>query len=150
MCTSTSPTGAKSTSAAASVAIMVSMVGGVREMKGLGLGEESLRLGLHFCVVMIGGSKFGGVLCGCGCAFVLVDLEARHHMIHYGVGIVETQLVNCSPSFYEFKFIFTEFMFKIVPCFVRLADAFPRPDVVFEYLLPVEDNKVEVYCLTLS
>ena len=127
MCTSTSPTGAKSTSAAASVAIMVSMVGGVREMKGLGLGEESLRLGLHFGVVMIGGSKFGGVLCGCGCAFLLVDFEARHHLIHYGVGIVEAQLVNCSFGFSEFKVSFTEVVFKIFPCFVRLVGAFPPP-----------------------
>ena len=43
-----------------------------------------------------------------------------------------------------------EVMFEIFPCFVRLVCAFPRPDVVFEYSLPVEDNEGKVYCLTLS
>ena len=45
---------------------------------------------------------------------------------------------------------FTEVMFEIFSCFVHLFGAFPRPDVIFEYLLPVEDNEGEVYCLTLS
>ena len=43
-----------------------------------------------------------------------------------------------------------EVMFEIVPCVVRLVCAFPRPDVVFENSLPVEDDEGEVYCLTLS
>ena len=44
---------------------------------------------------------------------------------------------------------FTEVMFKVVTCFVRLVGAFPRSDVVFEDSLPVKDNKGEVYCLNL-
>ena len=45
---------------------------------------------------------------------------------------------------------FTEVMFKIVSFFVRLVGEFPRPYVVFEDRLPVEDDKGEVYCLNLS
>ena len=41
-------------------------------------------------------------------------------------------------------------MFEMVPCFVRLVGKFPRPDFVFDDALPVEDNEVKVYCLTLS
>ena len=63
---------------------------------GLNLGEEILHQGLHRGVGLIGGSELGGVLCGCGCAFVLVNLEACHHLIHDGVGVVEVQFVNCS------------------------------------------------------
>ena len=139
-----------STSAAASAAVIFSMIGGVSELKGLDLGEESLHLGLHCVVGLIGGSKFGGVFCGCGCAFVPIDLEARHHLIHDGAGVVEAQFVNCSSGFSEFKVSFTEVVFKIVPCFVRLVGAFPRSDVILEDLLPVEDNESKVYCLTLS
>ena len=126
------------------------MIGGVSELQGLDLSDDSLNLGLHRGAGLVGGSEFGGVFCGCGCAFVLVDLEARHHLIHNGVGVVESQFVNCSSSFSEFKVSFTEVMFKIVPCFVRLVGAFPRPDVVFEDLFPVKDNEGVVYCLTLS
>ena len=126
------------------------MIGGFSELKGMELGEESLHLVLHRGVGMIGGSELGGVLCGCGFAFVLVDLEARHNLIHDGVGVVESQFVNCSSGFSEFKVSFTEVVFKIVPCFVCLVGAFPLPDVVFEYSLPVEYNEGEVYCLTLS
>ena len=90
------------------------------------------------------------MLCGCGCAFVLVDLEAHHHMVHDGVGIVEAQFVNCSSCFSEFKASFTEVMFGIVPCFLRLVGAFPLPDVVFENTLPVEYDKGKVYCMSLS
>ena len=90
------------------------------------------------------------MLCGCGCAFVLVDLEARHHLIQYGVGVVESQFVYCFSGFSEFKVSFTEVVFKIFPCFLRLVGAFPRPDVVFEDSLTVEDNEGKVYCLSLS
>ena len=41
-------------------------------------------------------------------------------------------------------------MFETVPSFVHLVCALPRLDVVFEDLLPVEDNEGEVDCLTLS
>ena len=112
--------------------------------------EESLHLGLHCGVGLIGGSEYGGVLCGCGCTFILVYLEAHHHLIHDGLGVVESQFVNRSPGLSDFKVRFTEVVFKIVPCFVRLAGAFPRPDVVFEYSLPVEDNKGNIYYLILS
>ena len=114
------------------------------------MGEESLHLGLHYGIGLIGGREFDGVLCGCGCAFFLVYLEARHHLIHDGVVVLEYQFVNCFSSFSEFKVSFTEVIFKIVPCFVSLVGAFPRLDFVFEDLLPVEDNEGEVYCLTLS
>ena len=126
------------------------MIGGVSEPKGLDLGEESLHMGIHSDVGLIGGSEFGGVLCGYGCAFVLVNLEARHHLIHDGVGILEAQFVNCSSCFSYFKVSFKEVVFKTFPWFVCLAGAFPSPDVVFEYSLPVEDNEGEDYCLTLS
>ena len=66
---------------------------------------------------MIGDNEFGGVLCGCGCAFILVDLETRHHLVHDGVGVAEAQFVNLSSSFSEFKVSFTEVMFENFPCF---------------------------------
>ena len=106
--------------------------------------------GLYLSVGMIGRSEFGGMLCGCVCAFVLVDLEACHHLVNDGVSVVESQCVNCSSVLSEFKVSFIEVVFKIVPCFVRLFGAFPRPDVVFEDSLPAEDNRGEVYCLILS
>ena len=87
---------------------------------------------------------------GCGCPFILVKLEARHHLVQNGVGVLEFRFVNRSSSFSEFKVSFTKVMFEIVPCFVRWVDVFPRPDVIFEYFLPVEDNEGKVYCLTLS
>ena len=90
------------------------------------------------------------MLCGCGCAFIVVELEAHHHLVHDSVGVVEAHFVNRYSSFSEFKVNFTEFMFEIVPCFVRWVGEFPHPDVIFEDSLPVEDNKGEVYCLTLS
>ena len=101
-------------------------------------------------VGVIGRNEFGVVLCGCGCVFILVNLEACNHMIHIGVSVVEAQFTNCSSSFSEFKVIFTEVVFKIVTCFVRLVGAFPCRDVFFDDLLTVEDNKGKVYWLTLS
>ena len=59
------------------------------------------------------------MLCGFFCAFILVELEARHHMVHDGIGVEEAQFVNRSSSFYEFKVSFTEVMFENFPCFVR-------------------------------
>ena len=90
------------------------------------------------------------MLCGCVCAFVPVNLEARHHLVNNGVGVVEAQFIVCSSIFSKFKVSFTEVMFKIFPYFVRLVGAFPHPDVIFEDSLPVEDNEGKVYCLTLS
>ena len=73
----------------------------------------------------------------------------HHHLIHDCVGVVESQFVNFSSSFSGFKVSFTEVMFKIFPYYVRLVGVFSRPDVVFEDLLPVEDNEGKVYCLAL-
>ena len=92
---SATPTGAVSTSAAGSAAVKFSMIGGVSELKGLDLSEESLHLGLHRGIGLIGRSDFVDVMCGCGCAFVLIDLEAHHHLIHDCIGVVEAQFVNC-------------------------------------------------------
>ena len=60
----------------------------VSKLKGLNLGEESLYLGLHRGVGLIGGCEFGCVLGGGGCVFILVDLEARHNLIYDDVGSV--------------------------------------------------------------
>ena len=158
MSASGSPTGATptstSTSATASASEIVPMIRlssmSVRDLKGLYLGEESLHLGLHHGVGLIGGCEFGCVLDGGGCAFILVNFEARLHLIYDGVGVVESQFVNCSSGFPEFKVSFLEVVIEILPSVVRRIGAFPHPYVVFEYLLSVEDNEGEVYCLTLG
>ena len=90
------------------------------------------------------------MLGGDGCAFVLVDLVLCHNLIYNGVDVVEAQFVNRSASFSEFKVSLLEVVLEVIPYFVHRIGAFPRPYVVFEYLLPVEDNKGKVYCLTLS
>ena len=122
----------------------------VCELKGLNLGEESLHLVIHRGVDLIGRCEFGYVLGDGGCTFVLVNLEVHHHLIYDGVGVVEAQFVNSSAGFPKFKVSFAEVMLEFIPCFVRRIGAFPRPDVVFESSLYVEDNEVEVYCLTLG
>ena len=85
-----------------------------------------------------------------GCEFVLIDLEARHHLIYNGAGVVEAQFVNPEKDLPEFKVSFSEVVLEVVPCFVRQIGAFPPLDVAFENSLSVEDNESEVYCLTLS
>ena len=90
------------------------------------------------------------MLCGSGCGLVFVDLEARHHLVHNGVGVVKAQCINCPSSLTELKVSFAEVMFEIVPSFVRLVCVLPILDVIFEDSLSVEDNKGEVDCLTLS
>ena len=112
----------------------------VRDLKGLNLGEESLHLGFYCGVDLIGRCEFGCVLGDGGCAFVLVNLEARHHLIYNGVGVVEAQFVNSSAGFPEFKVRFSEVLLEIFPSLVRQIGAFPRPDVVFEDFLSMEDN----------
>ena len=57
------------------------------------------------------------MLCGCGCALVFVNLEARHHLVHNGDGVVKSQFINFPSSLSEFKVSFAEVMFKIVPSF---------------------------------
>ena len=104
----------------------------VCEMKGLNLGEESFNLGLHRCVGLIGGCKFGCVLVGCGCVFVLVDLEAHHNLIYDGVGIVKAQFVNRAAGFPEFKVSLSEVVLEVVPCFVCRIGALTLTYVVYE------------------
>ena len=86
--------------------------------------------------------------------FVLVDLELRHHLIYdgvgIGVGVVESQFINRYAGFPELKVSFSEVVFEVIPCFVRQICAFPRPDVVFENSLLVENNEGKVHCLTLG
>ena len=89
------------------------------------------------------------MLCGCGYALFFVDLEARHHLVHNGVGVVNAQCINCPSSLSELKVSFAEVMSEIVPSFVRLVCVIPRLNVIFEDSLPVEDNEGEVDCLTL-
>ena len=72
---------------------------------------------------MIGGCKFGCMLGGGGCAFVLVALEAHHNLIYNGFGVVEDQSPNRSASFSELKASFSEVVFEIIPCFVRMIGA---------------------------
>ena len=90
------------------------------------------------------------MLGGGGCTFILVDLEARHNLIYDGVGVVKSQSVNCATGFHEFKVSFSEAVLEVVPYFVLQIGAFPRPYVVFEYSLSVEDNEGKVYRLTLG
>ena len=122
----------------------------VCELKGLNLGEESLHLVLHRGVGLIDRCKLGCVFIGGGCAFVLVNLEARHHLIYDGVGVVESQFVNCVACFPEFKVRLSEVVLEVVPFFILRIGAFPRTYVVFEDSISVEDNEGKVYCLTLG
>ena len=99
--------------------------------------KESLNLRLHCGVGLIGGHKCGSVLCGCGSALVFVDLEARHHLVDNGVGVVEDKFINSTSCFSEFKVIFAEVVFEFVPHFVRFVCALPCPDVILEDPFPV-------------
>ena len=81
---------------------------------------------------------------------VFIDLEALHHLVHKGVGVVKYQCIDFPSNLSEFKVSFAEVIFEIFPSFVRFVCALPRSDVIFEDSLPVEDNEGEVYCLTLS
>ena len=73
------------------------------------------------------------MLCGCGCALIFVNLEARHHLVYNGVGVVKAQFINFPSNFSEFKVSFAEVMFEVVACFVPLVCALPRLNVIFEY-----------------
>ena len=75
------------------------MVWIVGELQGLDSGEESLHLRLHSGVGLLGGRKYGSVLCGCGSALVFVDLEAHHHLVDNGVGAVEYKFINSTSCF---------------------------------------------------
>ena len=101
------------------------------------MGEESLYLRLHLGVGLIGGRKCGSVLCGCGRAFVFVDLEAHHNLVDNGVGAVEDEFIDGISVLSEFKISFAEVVLEFLPRFVCLVSAFPRSDVIFEYPLLV-------------
>ena len=77
------------------------------------------------------------MLCSCGSAIIFFKLEARHHLVHNGVGVVEAKFINSTSCISEFKVSFAEVMFEVVPRFVCLVCAFPRSDVIFEDSLPV-------------
>ena len=81
---------------------------------------------------------------------VLIDLEALHHFIYDGIGVVEAQFVYRSACFPDLKVSFLGAVFQVIPCFVCRIGVFPLPDVVFEDSLFVEDNKFKVYCLNLG
>ena len=114
------------------------------------MGKESLHLQLHCGVGLIGGRDFGSVLCGCGSVLVFVDLEAHHHLVHNGVGVVKAEFINLTSCLPEFKVSFAEVVFEVVPCSVCLVCALPHSDIIFEDSLPVKDDEGEVDCLTLS
>ena len=90
------------------------------------------------------------MLGGGGCAFSLVDLEVLHHLIYNGIGVVESQFVNSSTGFPDFKVSLSEVVLGVFPSLVRHIGAFPCPDVIFEDSLSMEDNEGEVYCLNLG
>ena len=102
------------------------------ELEVLTLGEDSLHLVLHIGVGLIGGCNFGCVFGDSGCVLVFVDLEVFHIVVYDGHGVVESQIVNCSAGFSEFKVSFLEVVFEVIPSFVGRIGAFPCPDVVFE------------------
>ena len=64
--------------------------------------------------------------------FVLVDLEALHHLINDDVGVVEAQFFNGFVGFPELKMSLLEVVFQVIPCFVRQIGDLSRPDVIFE------------------
>ena len=96
------------------------------------MGKEGLYLQLHCGVGLIGGRECGSVLCGCVSALVFVGLEALHHLVNNGVGVVEAEFINSTSCFLEFKVSFAEVVIEVVPRFVCLVFALPHSDVIFE------------------
>ena len=90
------------------------------------------------------------MLCGCGHAFVFVDLEERHHLIDNGVGVVEAEFIDGASCFSEFKVSLAEVVLEVGPLLVCLFCAFPCADVIFEDPLFVQDDEGEVDCLDLG
>ena len=90
------------------------------------------------------------MLCGCGRAFVFVDLEARHNLIDNGVGVVEAVFIDGTSSFSEFEASFAEIVLEVEPRLVYVVCTFPRADVIFEDMLVVQDDKGKVDCLALG
>ena len=87
---------------------------------------------LHRGVGLIGGRKCVSMLCGGGRAFVIFDMEARHHLVDNGVGVVESEFIDGTSCFSDFKVSFAEVVLEVFPRFVYLVCAFPRSDVIFE------------------
>ena len=96
-----------------------------------------MHLQLHRGIGLVGGRECSSVLCECGSAPVVVDLESRHHLIHNGVGVVKPDFIYCTYCLYEFKESFAEVIFEVIPRFVRLVCALPLLDAIFEDSLPV-------------
>ena len=88
------------------------------------------------------------MLCGCGRAFVFVDLEA--HLIGNGIGVVEAEFIDGDACLSEFKASFTEVVLEVDPRLVCVVCKFPRADVIFEDRLFVLDDEGEVDCLVLG
>ena len=99
---------------------------------------------------MIGGYKCGSLLCGCGQAFVFVDLEARHHLIENGIGVVEAGFIDSASCFLEFKVSVTEVVLEVAPHLVCVVCTFTRADFIFEDPLFVQDDEGEVDCFDLG
>ena len=90
------------------------------------------------------------MLCGCGHAFVFVNLEARHHLIDNGVGVVEAEFIDGASCFSEFKVSFAEVVLEFGPRLVCVVCTFPCTDVIFEDPLFVQDDEGEVDFLALG
>ena len=90
------------------------------------------------------------MLCGCGHAFVFINLEARHHLINNGIGVLEDELVDGAYCFSEFKVIFAEVVLEVGPRLVCVVCTFSCADVIFEDPLFLQDDKGEVDCLDLG
>ena len=90
------------------------------------------------------------MLCGCSCAFVFVDLEARHHLIDNGLGVVEAEFIDGASCFLEFKVSLAEVVLEVGPLLVSVICTFPCVDVIFEDPLFVKDEEGGVDCLDLG
>ena len=72
------------------------------------------------------------MLRGCGRAFVFFYLEAHHHLVNNGVGVVEAEFIDSNSYFSEFKVSFAEVVLEVFSIFLCLVCAFLRSDVIFE------------------
>ena len=69
------------------------------------------------------------MLCGCGRAFVFVDLEARNHLIDNGVGVVEAKFIDGASCFSDFKVSFAEVVLEFETRLVCVVCTFSCSDV---------------------
>ena len=89
-------------------------------------------------------------MCGCGHAFVFVDLEARHHLIDNGGGVVEAKFIDGAFCFSEFNVSFAEVVLEVGPRLVYVVFTFPCADVIFEDPFFIQEDEGEVDCLALG